>query len=54
MLTLWPPRDAHFPLAVVFGRVLEGYDVVDTIQNLPVNRSGRPAKNVTVTDSGTL
>jgi cyclophilin family peptidyl-prolyl cis-trans isomerase len=32
--------------AVVFGRVLEGLDVVDKLQNLAVDRSGRPGQKV--------
>lgn len=31
---------------VVFGRVLEGLDVVDKLQNLPTDRSGRPGQRV--------
>jgi peptidyl-prolyl cis-trans isomerase B (cyclophilin B) len=30
----------------IFGRVLEGMDVVDAISNVPKNRSDRPLKNV--------
>lgn len=33
-------------LSVVFGRVLEGLDVVDKLQNVTVDRSGRPSKRV--------
>ncbi|KAF8057645.1 FUM1 [Scenedesmus sp. PABB004] len=31
---------------VVFGRVLEGLDVVDRLQNVPADRGGRPAQRV--------
>lgn len=37
---------------VVFGRVVEGYDVVDAVQNLPVGRGGSPNAKVVITDSG--
>jgi peptidyl-prolyl cis-trans isomerase B (cyclophilin B) len=39
---------------VVFGRVLEGYEVVDKIQNLPVARGGLPNKQVKIAECGTL
>uniref|UniRef100_A0A061RV08 Peptidyl-prolyl cis-trans isomerase n=1 Tax=Tetraselmis sp. GSL018 TaxID=582737 RepID=A0A061RV08_9CHLO len=40
---------------VVFGRVLEGYDeVVDKVQRLPVDRSGRPSKPVVIADCGVI
>lgn len=39
---------------VVFGRVLEGYEIVDKVQNLPVNRQGRPDKPVVIADCGTV
>jgi cyclophilin family peptidyl-prolyl cis-trans isomerase len=39
---------------VVFGRVLEGMELVDKLQNLPTNRAGRPAQPVKVEDCGTL
>lgn len=39
---------------VVFGRVLEGKDVVDSLQNLPVNRGGRPDQAVVIAKCGTL
>jgi peptidyl-prolyl cis-trans isomerase B (cyclophilin B) len=39
---------------VVFGEVLEGYDIVDKIQNLPVSGGSKPVKPITITDSGEL
>jgi cyclophilin family peptidyl-prolyl cis-trans isomerase len=38
----------------VFGKVLDGYDVVDKVQNLPVDRSARPGAKVTIADCGLL
>ncbi len=40
--------------AVVFGRVLEGYDIVDKVQKLPVDRAGRPDKPVVIAACGLL
>ena len=37
----------------IFGRVLEGMDVVDTISNVPKDKNDRPLKNVTM-DSVTI
>lgn len=31
---------------VVFGRVIEGLDVVDQLQNVAVDKSGRPGQKV--------
>ncbi|KAL4755294.1 hypothetical protein BDW72DRAFT_57088 [Aspergillus terricola var. indicus] len=39
---------------VVFGEVLEGYDIVDKIQNVPKGRSDRPLKDVKIVKSGEL
>lgn len=39
---------------VVFGRVLDGMDVVDKLQNVQVDRSGRPAQKVVIEDCGIL
>jgi len=39
---------------VVFGKVLEGYEVVDKIQNMPVGRGGIPSAVVRIADSGLL
>ncbi|KAL4452390.1 hypothetical protein ABPG75_008052 [Micractinium tetrahymenae] len=39
---------------VVFGRVLEGYDLVDRLQNVPVSRGGRPVKPVVIQNCGEL
>jgi len=39
---------------VVFGRVLEGMDVVDKLQNLATNRAGKPAQAVVIEDCGAL
>ena len=36
-----------FPMhAVVFGRVLEGLEIVDKLQNIATDRSGRPGQKV--------
>jgi cyclophilin family peptidyl-prolyl cis-trans isomerase len=32
--------------AVVFGRVLEGLEIVDKLQNIATDRSGRPGQKV--------
>ncbi|OQE27867.1 hypothetical protein PENSTE_c004G08812 [Penicillium steckii] len=39
---------------VVFGEVLEGYDIVDKIQNVEKARGDRPVKAVTIVKSGEL
>jgi peptidyl-prolyl cis-trans isomerase B (cyclophilin B) len=39
---------------VVFGEVLEGYDIVDKIQNVPKGRGDKPEKAVTIVKSGEL
>ncbi|CBF77459.1 hypothetical protein AN4467.2 [Aspergillus nidulans FGSC A4] len=39
---------------VVFGEVLEGYDIVDKIQNVPKGRNDRPLKDVKIVKSGEL
>lgn len=39
---------------VVFGRVVEGLDVVDRLQNVAVDRGGRPARLVVIEDCGVL
>ena len=39
---------------VVFGEVLEGYDIVDKIQNVPKARGDKPEKDVTIVKSGEL
>ncbi|KAL4736856.1 cyclophilin-like domain-containing protein [Aspergillus similis] len=39
---------------VVFGEVLEGYDIVDKIQNVPKSRNDRPLKDVKIVKSGEL
>lgn len=39
---------------VVFGEVLEGYDIVDQIQNVPKAGQDRPVKEVKIADSGEL
>ncbi|KAG6812031.1 hypothetical protein H0H92_004693 [Tricholoma furcatifolium] len=41
-------------LTVVFGRVLEGMDIVHTIENVPKGRQDRPAQDVIIADSGEL
>lgn len=39
---------------VVFGRVLEGLEVVDNLQNLATDRGGRPGQRVAIDDCGVL
>lgn len=39
---------------VVFGKVLEGYEVVTKLENLPVGGGGRPAQRVAISDCGIL
>ena len=39
---------------MVFGRVLEGLEVVDKLQNLSTDRAGRPAQKVVIDDCGVL
>lgn len=39
---------------VVFGEVLEGYDVVEKIENVPKGSGDKPAKPVKIVKSGEL
>lgn len=39
---------------VVFGEVLEGYDIVDKIQDVPKSSGDRPEKPITIAKSGEL
>lgn len=39
---------------VVFGEVLEGYDVVEKIENLPKGQGDKPLKPVKIVKSGEL
>jgi peptidyl-prolyl cis-trans isomerase B (cyclophilin B) len=39
---------------VVFGEVLEGYEVVEQIENVPKGSGDRPAKPVKIAKSGEL
>ena len=39
---------------VVFGEVLEGYDVVDKVENVPKGAGDKPAKTVKIAKSGEL
>ena len=39
---------------VVFGEVLEGYDIVDKIQNVPKAPGDKPIKTVKIAKSGEL
>ena len=53
-----PPPLSPFPRLdgkhVVFGKVLEGMDVVDKIEANPTGGMDRPIKEVKITDSGSL
>ena len=40
--------------AVVFGEVLEGYEIVDKIENVPKGAGDKPTKKVTISKSGEL
>ena len=37
---------------VVFGEVLEGYDVVEKVENVPKGGGDKPTKEVKITESG--
>ena len=39
---------------VVFGEVVEGYDVVDKIENVPKGAGDKPSKTVKIVKSGEL
>ena len=39
---------------VVFGEVLEGYDVVELVENVPKGAQDRPLKTVKIAKSGEL
>jgi peptidyl-prolyl cis-trans isomerase B (cyclophilin B) len=39
---------------VVFGEVLEGYEIVDKIQNVPKGSGDRPKEEVKIVKSGEL
>jgi peptidyl-prolyl cis-trans isomerase B (cyclophilin B) len=39
---------------VVFGEVIEGYDIIDKIQNVPKNAGDKPSKTVKIAKSGEL
>lgn len=39
---------------VVFGEVLEGYEIIDKIQNVPKGAQDKPIKKVTIAKSGEL
>ena len=39
---------------VVFGKVLEGMDVVRAIENIPTKNIDRPTQQCSITDAGTL
>lgn len=40
--------------AVVFGRVLEGYDIVEKVQSIQVNGQAKPLQPITIADCGLL
>ena len=39
---------------MVFGEVLEGYDVVEKIENVPKGMGDKPSKTVKISKSGEL
>lgn len=39
---------------VVFGEVLEGYEIIDKIENVPKGAGDKPTKKVTIAKSGEL
>jgi len=39
---------------VVFGEVLEGYDIVEKIENVPKGAGDKPAKTIKIKKSGEL
>lgn len=39
---------------VVFGEVLEGYEIVEAIENVPKGSGDKPVKDVKITKSGEL
>lgn len=39
---------------VVFGEVMEGYEIVEKIENVPKAPGDKPIKKVTITKSGEL
>jgi peptidyl-prolyl cis-trans isomerase B (cyclophilin B) len=39
---------------VVFGEVLEGYEIIDTIENLPTNPGDKPKEVIKIAKSGEL
>lgn len=39
---------------MVFGEVLEGYDIIDKIQNVPKAPGDKPVKKVVISKSGEL
>jgi peptidyl-prolyl cis-trans isomerase B (cyclophilin B) len=39
---------------VVFGRVLEGMDVISAVENVPKGAGDKPKKDVLISDSGEL
>jgi len=39
---------------VVFGEVLEGYEIIEAIENVPKGAQDKPVKNVKITESGEL
>lgn len=51
MLTLHSWLDGKH---VVFGEVLEGYEIVDKIQTVPKNPGDKPKEKVTIVKSGEL
>lgn len=39
---------------MVFGEVLEGYDIIEKVENVPKGASDRPVKPVKIVKSGEL
>jgi cyclophilin family peptidyl-prolyl cis-trans isomerase len=45
---------AHSYPSVVFGEVVDGMDVVRTVENIRTDNADRPSKDCTIVDCGVL
>ena len=39
---------------VVFGRILDGFDIIDYLNNIETNNDDRPKKNIKIVDCGII